>query len=404
MKLFHILKATIRTKVAPILRKIQVAFSPTYIKKRVIVKIRETFSNMLDVRPKDRNDYYAIAGWLVSKKLAYLLIFLSIVLCGYYIWMVKPEIGVTESPYGTYKYDSFALKWQTGKVCILGKSGYKAYIGDIENGIVSGTGTLYNPAGKVVYEGEFAANAYNGMGKRYHANTNLWYDGMFKDNLFHGTGELYSESGTILYKGEFANGCMEGVGELYNAAGNLIYTGNFQKDQIQYQELLGKETAEISKKYAGIRRVYQSEEESCVVLPEIHAAYTVKSGEDMLDEEWTAGSLYVIQDYIYLDGTRVEDMKDVIELLGTPAYEGNTRISVADAIVLNEASEKSDSGEVLFGKAGLEIDSVFEDVLVVEGYDKNYLVYLYMFEKDDIAYTFFCKEKEKGFSFYMMQI
>ena len=152
MELLKIFKTSIQAKLSPFLTKTKMWLTPSYLKNRVLQKIRKAFLDMMDIKPKDKNDYYVVGNWLIGKKLAYVLI-LIVFICGTaYIGMSLPELNYKESSYPAYKYNAVALKFKSDKVCILGKSGYKAYVGDVDKGVVSGQGTLYNKAGNIVYE------------------------------------------------------------------------------------------------------------------------------------------------------------------------------------------------------------------------------------------------------------
>lgn len=371
--------------------------------KGIFGKLRTLFQKLSDVKPKSQEDYLTVGAWLVSRKLALLLILGACVLCGSYIWMVKPQSVGGESPYKTYKYNSPALKLQTDTVCILGKSGYKAYVGQIQEGVITGIGTLYRKDGTVAYAGEFSGNAYNGQGKRYYESENLWYEGTFSDNEFDGEGSLYRENGTLQYEGEFLRGYMEGAGVLYDGGENPVYTGSFQKNEIRYEELLGKTASQTAQMYTGERRVYESEEDYCVVMPDINAAYYSVSGDASLDGEWMTKGVYVFKDYLYINGVKVQDIQEVRALLGEPEYEGNTNVSGNDAVAVNEAYSLMDIGDILYGKVEMSTTPLFEEVIRVDSYDTGYLVYIYVFQTKDRTYTFYCGEKEKEFAFYLLE-
>lgn len=403
MNIFQTFLASIRSKVSPLLTKLKMWLTPSYIKNRLLIRLRKFFVSLTDVKPKDSKDYYGVGGWLISKKLAFTLTMIVIICCVCYILATKPVLGRRESPYRTYKYNSFALKFASDKVCILGKSGYKAYVGDVDKGVVTGSGTLYNQEGNVVYEGEFDANAYNGAGKQYYDNTALMYSGEFKDNLFHGTGELYRQDGMKKYEGEFSGGFMEGSGMLFDSGENLVYTGTFLKDGIKYQELLGKDTTALAQMYTGSRKIYQSEGESCVIMPDIGAAYRSESGEDSLEEGWRVSGVYVFLDHLYIRGQLVEDIASAKAFLGEPEYEGNTKAAMWDAVAIHEAIAAGNGADVLYGKVELETTNVFDEVVTVEEFDDKYLTYLYIFQEEGVVYTFFCKEKDGAFAMYLLE-
>ena len=172
MNIVEILTTTIKAKLMPILNKLKLLTNKSFIKNKRLVRIRNFFFRLLDIRPRDEWDYYPFLGWLFSRRLAMAAVVVISVFCFSFLWSLKPDAAKSDNPYKAYKYDALMLKFATGKVQILGKSGYTAYIGDMEKGTVKGNGTLYEPQGNIVYDGAFDANAFNGLGK-YYENSRL---------------------------------------------------------------------------------------------------------------------------------------------------------------------------------------------------------------------------------------
>jgi hypothetical protein len=282
---------------------------------------------------------------------------------------------------------------------ILGKSGYTAYIGNVESGVVSGTGTLYRPDGSVVYSGEFADNKYNGTGKLYYENSNLKYEGTFIDNVYQGEGKEYREDGSLQYEGEFADDEKSGTGKLYDSGGNLVYSGEFQMGEVRYPQFLGKATTEAAELYAGKRIVYESDYDYCVYMRDIAAVYCGEDGTDSLDGNWNIATVYVLKPEIALDGAFYSDIDEIKKVLGEPVYEGNTNLTLADEVALNAAIEY-EGQDALFGEASLTQTELYSDAYQIDGYEKDYTAYLYVFDQDGILYQFFCKDIGDGFSYY----
>ncbi len=364
--------------------------------------MKKLLAQFLDMRPKDETDYCTFLIWQVSRKLAMTLVVLISVCCLCILWSTKPAKLRSGIAYRTYRYNALPLKFVTGKVVILGKSGYTAYIGDVERGVVKGKGTLYDPQGRVVYEGDFDANAYNGEGTIYHQNALPAYEGAFRNNLYDGAGKLYREDGTLWYDGQFDQGHMEGDGTLYSAAQEEIYKGFFQNDQILYRELIGKSAVEISDRYLGEREIYTGDEVYCVYMKEIDAVYFGTDRSNTLDEDFRVSGLYVLKREIDLAGRHMDQIPQLPEVLGEPVYEGNTCLEPEDEVALNICCETAGS-EVLYGKSGFRSDTVFDDVTEVSDFDRDYEAYIYVYEKDGTVYTFFCKDKGAGFDFYRME-
>lgn len=400
MNIVELMISTIKAKIVPFFTKVRMWMKPSYVKNKGIAKFRTFFLKILDVKPKDEHDYYAVGGWLFSKRLAFAVVLIICVLCGGYIWMSKPDNGVTT--YKAYKYNAIPLKFIEGKVEILAKSGYTAYVGDVSKGVVCGTGTLYDKEGNMVYAGEFDANAYNGKGRLYYPNQNLKYEGEFLNNLYNGDGKEYRKNGSLLYHGAFQNGKKEGAGELYDYSEKLIYTGTFHQDEIYYPELLEKSTKEINEIYTGIRGVYQDGKNYCVDMEDISAVYCGNMQEESLTDEWIVSKIYVLKQEINVEGKTLSNIQELKKVLGKPSYEGNTNLELPDEIALNIASKNREE-EVLFGEAQVSLEEVYDHVWQIKEFDKKYMAYLYVFEKDDIIYQFFCRGLDGGFSYYSIE-
>lgn len=401
MNIVEILMTTIKAKLMPVLNKLKLMTNKSFLKNKLLVRVRNFFFRLFDVRPRDEGDYYPFLGWAVSRRLAMAAVAAVSILCIGFLWSSRPDRTESDNPYKAYRYNSLMLKFTTGKVQILGKSGYTAYIGDVEGGTVKGRGTLYGPEGSLVYDGEFDANAYNGTGK-YYENARLRYEGEFKDNLYEGEGKLYRENGALWYEGSFHLGHMSGKGTLYDAFQTPVYQGRFQDDRIVYQELIGKKSEEISQMYTGAREIITAEGLYEVYMKDIGAIYFGEDAANTLEEEFTVRGVYVLQGQVCLDGKVAEDIPQVKEYLGEPVYEGNTYLEAEDEIALNRACELAGEN-VLYGRAGYRERSLYDDVTEAGDFDGTYQAYIYMYENEGIIYTFFCKDKDEGFDFYRME-
>lgn len=401
MNIVEILMTTMKAKLMPVLNKLKLLTNKSFIKNKLLVRIRNFFFRLLDVRPRDEGDYYPFLGWNVSRRLAVAAVAVVSVFCIGFLWSSRPDRTENDNPYKAYRYDSLMLKFTTGKVQILGKSGYTAYIGDVENGTVKGRGTLYGPKGDMVYDGEFDANAYNGMGK-YYEDSRLKYEGEFKDNLYEGEGKLYRDNEALWYEGSFHLGCMSGKGVLYDAFQKPVYQGRFQNDRIVYQDLIGKKSEEVIQMYMGTREIVAGEGVYEVYLKDIDAIYFGEDAGNTLNEEFVVSGVYVLQAQVCLDGKVAEDIPQVREYLGEPIYEGNTYLEAEDEIALNKTCGLT-GGNALYGKAGYKERPLYDDVTEVSEFDREYQAYIYVYENAGIVYTFFCKDKDEGFDFYRME-
>ncbi|MCR4643387.1 MAG: hypothetical protein K5697_15340 [Lachnospiraceae bacterium] len=397
--LFSVLLSTIRSRFSAITSKVRLWTSWNFIQSRIITRIRQFFTKLFDVKPKNKDDYYTFFGWMISKKLARSIIILLGVVSIWYIVSVKQVFAGMGSNGGirTYSYDSLQLRLAKDQVRILGKSGYLAYEGQVAKGYVTGVGTLYTPDGAVLYNGNFTKNLFEGAGKLYFPSGAVHYEGNFHNNLYDGAGKLYRESGSILYDGNFVRGQKSGEGKLFGENSSLVYEGQFAADDIVYASFLGKSTAEARDSYQGGRRVWQGTDMYCVYMNDIGAMYTGKADANNLNDEVMIDSVYVISDSFPLGVGRTDELKDIRSFFGDPIYEGNSAAILPEAVVINILNETHPSFN---GKVEMRSSKPFSDVTIVDAVDENYSVYLTSFENNGLIYTFVSEGRDGKFEFY----
>ena len=369
------------------------------MRSQIFAKVSQFFSKLLNVRPRHKRDYYGIFGWLVSRRLVYLIIvamglFSAVYLyntCGVYFR------GSGGTGIKTYNYNSLALRFTSGNVRIRGKSKYLAYEGQVSKGYCNGEGTLYQKNGNKAYEGNFTNSKYEGEGTSYYENGNISYAGSFHDNKYDGEGTQYRESGSLLYTGTFSSGMKEGTGTLYSNAGDELYTGTFSKDHIVYSELLGKTTEEVAKSYFGDRAIWSSDKDYAVYMSDIAAVYAGQKEKDALDESITADIVYVLSDTFTQGNSVCDSISDLNKLFGKPVYEGNANVTLGEAVAINAMCQTT--GDVLNGPVTLETENLYSDYTTVNSIE-DYMIYLYSYEADGLMYNFITSKRNGNFFFY----
>ncbi len=397
--LIQVLLASIKAKITPLVTRFRQLTSESFIRTRVVAKIREFFVMIFDVRPKHKKDYYEVFGWLISKKLAYAIVIVIGVLSLIYLVSIRSMYLPQSQEDGvkTYNYDDIMLRFAKGSVRILGKSGYLAYEGDVEKGAVTGYGNLYGVDGTLLYQGNFEHNKYEGSGVQYYEDGTMHYKGEFSENLYEGTGKLYRESGILAYDGEFSQGMKEGIGKLYASGDKAVYEGSFSRDELVYSSLLGKTTAEVAEAYSGSRVIYQSDSDFAVLMSDIDALYMATTDEESLDDSVMVESIYVLSDSIKLGNKECTSISDLRSAFGEEVYEGNSIVTLPEAVAINELNKQK---ETLNGSVEMETTDEYTDVISVSSIQDDYPVYLYSFAKDGLLYTFVCGDKNDTFSFY----
>lgn len=402
--LINSLFSAIRARFIGLWTRLRYWTSPTWWRTQGISRLRVFFSRLVDVKPRNKDDYYPLWRWLVSKKLAFAILVALGIASAYYISMVSPLSisGTPDDPQAaipTYRFNSLALKFKEGTVRILAADKTVAYVGEVAGGCAAGQGSLYNAEGELVYTGSFENNMFSGPGKLYYPDGVMRYEGEFAKNLYNGEGKAYRPGGGLLYSGQYQDGLRSGAGELYDASGNKVFTGSFLLDQLQYAEFLGKSTPDAAQMYTGRQRVYQSEDEYCVEMVEIGAVYRAASGADALDEEWSVESVLVLDSAVSLFGQELTTINELSDRLGQPLYFGSTWVDLAEAAACNLLPEDAQLGNVR-----LTGSQPFEDVTNVTEYDRNHEIYIYTFVAEDLLYTFYCPDGgAAGFSMYAIE-
>ena len=384
--------------------KLRLWLSWDFVRTRIIGRIRDFFVGLFSVKPKNKDDYYTVFKWMISKKLAYLIvIIIGVVSIWYLVTQLKLFSGNSEG-IPTYSYNSIMLRFADNKVRIKAKSGYVAYEGMVSKGYCTGEGTLFSKTGTVLYTGNFEKNLFEGEGTQNFESGVIHYKGTFHSNLYEGQGSLFRENGTREYEGGFFEGLKEGEGKLYDAGGNPLYEGSFASDEIIYGELLGKTPKDIRAKYFGSQIMYEESEElgSDVVmhLEGIDALYLAQSDGSAADDSLKAVNVIVLSDVFRTGRTETRGIEGIKALMGDPVYEGYSSVILPEAVAINVLNDRKST---LKGKVNIDTTMVYTDDISVRSFDQDYSVYIYTFRRGDLMYSFVCNEPGSNFAFYEIQ-
>ena len=402
--LFSVLFSSIKSKFASLVSKLRLLLSWDFVRTRIIGRIRDFFVKLFDVRPKNKDDYYTVFRWMISKRLAYLIIIVVGVLS---IWYITSSLKLFSGSSGgipTYSYNSFMLRLADDKVRIKAKSGYIAYEGQVSKGYVTGEGKLFSRDGVVLYSGTFEKNRYEGEGTLSYESGAVRYKGNFHANLYEGQGTLFRPNGTREYEGTFFEGMKEGEGKLFDSGGNPVYEGTFASDEIIYGELLGKSPKEIREKYLGKQKLYEENEDlgsdAVIHLSDINALYLAKGDGAATDDEMKAVNVIVLSNVFRSGRLEARGIEVVKQILGEPVYEGYSSVILPEAVAINILNDRQNT---LKGRIDMDTTMVYSDDVVVNSFDQQYTVYIYTFRRGDLNYSFVCNEKGGNFAFYEIQ-
>ncbi len=391
----------IKARITPIWTKIRLMMNPAYIRGELLRRLIQYFRNLTDVRPRDKQDYYSFFGWMVSKRLAFLVV-ITVGMCSMlFLTLVQPmSVFTAENGIRTYSYRSLPLRFAEGQVRILAKSKYLAYEGNVKGGYAEGQGRLFDKNGNKVYEGMFEKSEFHGSGIFYYPTGQVQYNGTFQHNVYAGTGIVYRENGSMEYKGSFLDDMKDGEGTLYDSAGNQIFHGNFSKDALLYTDFLGKSTAEANQMYVGRKTVYTNDEYFVVDMQDIDALYYGMQNEENLADEVQIKGVYVMQDAFRYGAEEFDHIAEISQIMGDPIYEGNAYLIMPEAAAIHSMNKTE---RVLHGDVSGSWDQLLSDAVVVDTFDQDYSVYLYTYEMEDLRYTFFCKDRSGAFAMYQIE-
>ncbi len=404
MNIFRILLQSMKARITPILTKIKLYTKPSFILTRLTELIKSFFTKTLNVKPRDKDDYYTIGRWMVSKKLAFAVVIIVGVLSFMYVYSSWSGLfpGSKNDGIKTYDYNDILLKFTKGTVRIKGKSGYLAYEGDVSSGACNGQGTLMNPAGFVVYQGSFSNSMYEGQGNQYYQDGVLWYQGSFHENLHSGTGKLFRTNGSLEYEGEFALDMKEGHGTLYDMGHNAVFNGQFTLDDIKYSDLIGKKASELASAYNGKRTIYQADGERVRFMPDISAMTVEYLDEESINTEASVEQVYVMKNSFNTAEGQVKTFSALSAYLGEPIYVGVSYATLPEILTVNKMNAATE-GIVINGPADITMNSIFTEYTEVSDYDEDYEVYLHTYHKDGLLYTFVTDQGLDTFSFYFIK-
>lgn len=402
MNLFQILLQSLKAKFTPIVTRLRYVLNPSYWLTLGIEAIRTFFTKILNVRPRNKDDYYPIGRWLVSKRLAFAIVVVIGVLSVMYIYSVRNTLfpKLADGSIKTYNYNSVLLKFAKGTVRIRGKSGYLAFEGEVRDGACNGQGTLKNPEGVIVYQGNFNQSMYEAAGTQYYQDGMLWYTGGFHENLHSGDGRLFRQNGTLEYVGQFALDMKEGEGTLYDMSNNPVYAGRFSHDEILYSNLIGKSNSEVAAAYTGERAMYTAGMERVRFLKDIDAMTVELVDEDSIDEDAKVDSVYVLKKYFKYGSNECPTISSLNDVLGAPVYVGTSYVTLPEALAINYLYDRRSL--TLDGKVDMTMDQMFTEYTQVTDYDHEYEVYLHTYHKDGLIYTFVSNRGSDMFDFYFI--
>lgn len=374
-------------------------FNPRYLARLFNNKIKRLLLVLFDYTPKDASDYYSFGRWLVSKKLAILLVLVVGMFSTMYLLNFIPAIPsggqvVARSDLSSYRYNDIRLRGFTGKAQLLGRGGRVYYQGELKSGKATGAGTLYNWEGSMVYTGSFDNNLYHGQGRMYYPDGGVCYQGEFTNNLYHGQGVGYDESGVKRYEGAFAQGLYEGEGTLYSSAGSPVYRGPHHQGAVDVLQFLGVENTLLGQSFVGAKRVYVERFSTTAVFTDLSVVYEVAAPLDGTTP--TVSRLYAT-DPAQIGAETAQTSAELRQRFGAPLYYGDTTLNTAEYCVLEELER---TGRQDFAGVYQYTSRRSGGELYTMEVEQPQEIYLESYSDQEYLYTFYFADRQGAYCFY----
>lgn len=400
---FSVLLTTLKNSIISVWTKVRYWLTPSFWQSKVLTGLRNFLQKLFDVKPHDKNDYFTVRNWMISRRLGFAVVIVVGLISLYFLITVAGSLGLGKAVSDgvrVYRYTSIPLRFAEGNVKIKARSGYIAYEGNVKDGYAEGYGNLYSKDSNLIYSGEFGHGRYNGTGTLFYADGQTQYEGEFADNCFQGTGILYRLNGSKEYEGDFLNGCKEGQGSLFDSGDNIIFTGAFHCDGLVYSQFLAKKTSEIGNIYTGSSRIYSNDADTLVYMEDIQAMYRIDQMQTSVEDEPVISQVYVLNSELIYGQTVISSLNDLTKVMGEPEFQGNTYITLPEAVAVELINQK---GNPLNIDTQLETAAVYDEVQTVKSYRTMSEIYLYVYQTDDLIYTFFCEDRNTPFFMYMIE-
>ena len=137
-----------------------------------------------------------------------------------------------------------------------------------------------------------------------------------------------------------------------------------------------------------------------VYLSDIDAIYSVPVDNEELGDASTINEIYVLKDHINFGSSVCTSISDISQVLGSPAYQGDSYATYPELIGIYEMSKLK---SVYSGIPEMDLSQDLVDLITVDSYDTDYMVYLYSFEKDGLIYSFLTRDDAgSGFDMYFI--
>lgn len=128
--------------------------------------------------------------------------------------------------------------------------------------------------------------------------------------------------------------------------------------------------------------------------------YRIDQMQTSVEDEPVISQVYVLNSELIYGQTVISSLNDLTKVMGEPEFQGNTYITLPEAVAVELINQK---GNPLNIDTQLETAAVYDEVQTVKSYRTMSEIYLYVYQTDDLIYTFFCEDRNTPFFMYMIE-
>ena len=229
--------------------------------------------SILKTKPEKREDYFDWGSVYVAKSLVLIVALVIIILPLLIIFVISPLcirwFGVKRFVVG-----DTALSSYSGKVQVYYDEDYDALWleAKLKDGLAVGHGDELYENGRTKYSGGFEEGVYSGSGTLWCAD-GAQITGEFSQGGITGTAIKSYPSG-MRYEGTFSAGAPSGYGVLSGAVGSFTFTGEFADGDIGYGAIMLADIPQIKDMFGG--ELVQTAAEDCFYLENAQAGIALR--------------------------------------------------------------------------------------------------------------------------------
>lgn len=90
---FSVLLTTLKNSIISIWTKVRYWLTPSFWQSKVLTGLRNFLQKLFDVKPHDKNDYFTVRNWMISRRLGFAVVIVVGLVSLYFLISVSGSMG-----------------------------------------------------------------------------------------------------------------------------------------------------------------------------------------------------------------------------------------------------------------------------------------------------------------------